>query len=253
MRSLSDRAHEEILFLKDNALDVNLLVEWPLAGLVMLHAPNAKVFIDGRAQQVYDETLYRKYHLLLVAEDTPPELMLRILDEHDTDAVLLRRWKPVRNLRLTLDQSGDWVPALLDADCELFLRKGSRGLVQLGWLLRRGQEWRPDSPLARASRGFVWEATTPPDLEQAVACWQSAVRRDVTVGSRCFRRLTRALLQLGREQEARQLVDSYHQALSQPFTRLPGDLRGELLQTLAACRRDIDAANSPGQPDHADD
>jgi hypothetical protein len=213
----------------------------------MLHAPHAKVFMDGRAQQVYDELHYRKYDLLLIAADTPWSLMKRVLDHHDTNAVLLRRWERVENLRTALRRAPQWVPALLGADYDLFLRRGSRGLAQLGERLRSGQEWRPDSPAALASQGFVWEATAPRDPARAVACWKGALRRNLALGSLCFRPLTAALLELGRNQEAQQLLELYGQRLNQPFTRLPQTLRSELSETLAACRADVEAATTaPG-------
>ena len=204
-------SHNAIQFLKENQLEVNLLVDWAQAGLVMLHCPGAKVFMDGRAQQIYDETVYRRYCVLLVARDTPRQIMMRILDQHDTDAVLLRRSSKTENLRAAIEQSPRWVPVLLSPRDGLFLRRPSRGLARLGELLRRGEEWRPHALGALVTRGFVWQAITPPDPEQAIACWEAALRQDVTIGILCFRPATAALLELGREQEARRFVDEYYQ------------------------------------------
>lgn len=245
-------SHNAIQFLKENQLEVNLLVDWAQAGLIMLHCPEAKVFMDGRAQQVYNETQYRRYCVLLVARDTPRELMMRILDQHNTDAVLLRRSSKTENLRTALEQSPRWVPVLLSPRDGLFLRRPSRGLTQLGELLRRGQEWRPHALGALVTRGFVWQAIVPPDLEQAIACWEAALRQDVTIGSLCFRPTTAALLELGREQEAHRFVDQYYQRLNQPFSRVPSGLRRRLLETLATCRADIEAATASRPADDAD-
>jgi hypothetical protein len=208
--------------------------------------------MDGRAQQVYNETQYRRYCVLLVARDTPRELMMRILDQHDTDAVLLRRTSKTGNLWSAIEQSPRWVPVLLSPRDGLFLRRPSRGLTQLGELLRRGEEWRPHALGALVTRGFVWQAIVPPDLEQAIACWEAALREDVTIGSLCFRPFTAALLELGREQEARRFVDQYYQRLNQPFSRVPSELRPQLLNTLAACRADIEAATANRPADDAD-
>ena len=241
--------HDAIMFLKENELNVNLLAEWSQAGLVMLHAPNAKVFMDGRVQQVYSEAHYQQYHLLLVAPDTPAHVMLSILDRHNTDAALLRHWERTENLLSALEQSPDWVPALLGADYSLYLRRNGGGLAQLGGLLRRGEEWRPDSPWAVASRGFVWRAMTPPNLHRALECWRNAVERHARLGGVCFRPITAALLELGRTQEAREYVEGYRQGLSQPFSNVPSQARQELLEVLAICRQDIEAATSPNQGD----
>lgn len=229
--------HDAIVFLRNNELHVNLLVEWSQAGVVMLEAPTARVFIDGRAQQVYDESHYAQYHLLLVAPDTPHPLLLRLLDRSQTDAVLLRRWERPKNLGLALEQSSAWIPVLLDSDYTLFLRRGSRGLAELGERLRRGEEWRPNTPAALATRGLVWEALEPPNLLNALDCWRRAVRQNPTVGRLCFPHMTRVLLALGRGQEAERLISDYEQLLEQPFTGLPPRVRQDLLATLAGCRQ----------------
>jgi hypothetical protein len=236
--------HDALIFIEKNKLRINLLAEWSLAGAVMLHAPSAKVFIDGRAQQVYDESQYRKYQALFVAANTPHQLMFRILDESQTDGVLLRCWERGANLRAALEQSPSWVPVLLDPDYRLFLRVGSRGLEHLGAALRAGQAWWPKSSAQLASQAFVWQAATPPDLERAVANWELALRKNLALGSICFRPLTEALLELGRDGEARQRLEMYTHALNQPFTGLSAETRGELLETLAACGRRIEAATS---------
>lgn len=237
-----------LVFINRNELHINLLVEWSQAGVVMLHAPSAKVYMDGRAQQVYDETHYLKYHALFVASDTPHRHIFRILDESGTDAVLLRRWERGENLWAALEQSPYWVPVLLDPDYRLLLLKGSHGLEHLGEMLRHGKAWWPDSSGGLAARGFVWQAITPPDPEQAVASWRLALRKNLALGSICFRRLTGAMLELGRDGKARRLVESYTQRLNQPFTNLSEELRRELLDELSACRRDIETAAS-GNPD----
>ena len=132
--------HNAILVLKNNNLNLNVVTEWTQAGPVMFHAPNAKVFMDGRAQQVYDEEHYNKYAHLVISPDTPAPYRMHILDESETDAVLLRRTRRAVGLWSLVEQSPNWVPALLSVSDGLFLRRGSRGLEQLGELLRRGAE-----------------------------------------------------------------------------------------------------------------
>jgi len=240
--------HEAILYLRENRLDVNLLVEWTQAGPVMFYAPNAKVFMDGRAQQVYDEDLYRKYANLMVTPDTPRQYIARVLAEHNTDGVLLRRGRTTENLWRALEQSGEWVPVLLGIRYGhgLFFRKGSRALEQVAELLRRGQEWRPNVVGALLARGFVWAALDPPDLTQAVLCWQGAVDQDVGTGAVCFRPLVRALLDSGRTQEARDYVQKWYRELSQPQPDLPEQNRRELLRILADCWQYIETPPGSG-------
>ncbi|MFQ5818322.1 MAG: hypothetical protein ACE5H2_10280 [Terriglobia bacterium] len=245
--------HNGILFLKENELNVNLLVEWTQAGPVMFHARNARVFMDGRAQQVYDERHYEKYSALLGILNTPRRFLMRILAEHDTDAVLLRRTRKAENLWIALDQSREWVPVLLGVNYGLFLHKDSRGLAQLGELLRRGEEWRPNTGPALAARGLVWQATTPPDLEQALACWQAALRQNVLTGSLSFRRITTALLELGRHQEARQFVEKYFRELNRPIDGVSDESRRRLLRILKSCWDDIETATAASPTDDAED
>jgi hypothetical protein len=197
--------------------------------------PNAKVFMDGRAQQVYDEEHYRKYAALLVQAEVPRHYVQRLLDEHGTDAVLLRRTSRVQNLWTTLEQSNQWVLVLVSMQNGLFLRKGSRPLEQLGELLRRNEEQRPTYPGAIASRGFVWKAITPPDPEQALACWYDALRRSATTGFLVFRPITETLLELGRVEEARKFVEDWYAALNRPAPGLADETRRNLLNELKAC------------------
>ncbi len=236
--------HDALVFIDKNRLQINLLAEWSLAGLVMLHAPSAKVFVDGRAQQVYDEDHYRQYQALFVARDTPPAVMFRILDQSRTDGVLLRFWERGANLRNALERSSGWAPVFLGPDYRLFLRTGSSGVEHLGELLRRGEAWWPDSSAGHAGRGFVWRSVTPPDLERAVSSWDRALRKNLALGSVCFRPLTGALLELGRDGEARRRVETYTDLLDRPFSGLSDERRRELRDVLDACSRDVEAATS---------
>jgi hypothetical protein len=238
--------HDALIFIDRNGLHINLLAEWSIAGAVMLRAPTAKVFIDGRAQQVYDEAHYRQYHALFVARNTPRQIMFRILDESGTDGVLLRLWERGANLRAALEQSSEWVPVFLDPDYRLFLRVGSDGLEHLGDRLRRGEAWWPDSPAGLAGQAFVWRSTTPPDLGQAVSTWDRALRKTPALGLICFRPLIRTLLELGRDGEARRRVDAYAMLLNHPLVGLTEERRRELLAELEACRAEIDAAAPEG-------
>jgi hypothetical protein len=249
-------SHDAILFLKNNNLKVNIVTEWTQAGPVMFYAPNAKVFMDGRAQQVYDEEHYTKYAHLLVSPDTPAPYRLHILDESGTDAVLLRRLPRLLPLWQLLEQSSEWVLALMGMSDGLFLRRGSPGLEQLGERLRRGEEWRPLTPVALASRGLVWQALEPPEPEQAVRCWEAALEQNWLVGSMVFVPLTETLLELGRVEEARQLVQEHYQRIQRVGQRLTEPTRRGLLQKLGLCWAEIEAAaqaaSQPGAPDGAE-
>ena len=243
--------HAAIMFLKENDLKVNLVVEWTQGGPVMFYAPNAKLYMDGRAQQVYDEKHYMKYAALLVQPDAPRNYIMRLLDESDTNAVLLRRTARVENLWSTLEQSGQWVLALVSLQNGLFLRKGSQPLERLGELLRRNQEWRPSYPGAVASRGFVWQAVTPPDPEQAIACWNDGLRQNVLIGFLVFRPMTETLLELRGKEAAERFVTEWFDRLNQPVPGLADETRRNLLNELRGCWDLVKAAESRQAADEA--
>ncbi len=234
--------HVAIKFLNKNDLHVNVLVEWTQAGAVMFYAPNAKVYMDGRAQQVYDEKHYRKYSALLGNPKTPRSILVKLLNEYPTDAVLIKRWGPAQNLGITLQQSPDWVPVMLNRRYGLFLRRGSKPFRELCDRLRRGEEWRPDDPSALATRGLVWEAMNPPNLKMAISCWRNALNRDIRTGIICFRPLTSALIGLNRVAEADQLVRQYYQVLRQRVPGLREADRRRLLKVLNLCWGDVQQA-----------
>jgi len=240
--------HDTILFLKENKLNVNVVTEWTQAGPVMFYAPNAKVFMDGRAQQVYDEEHYNKYAYLLVSPDTPAPYRMHILNESDSNAVLLRQVPRVAALWQALAQSPQWVTAMLGPSEGLFLRRGSRGLEQLGELLRRGEEWRPKTALAMAARGFVWRALDSPGSEEAILCWKAALEQNMLTGSLVFKPLTDTLLELSRVEEARALIGGYYQRVTQAGRRLSDATRRDLLQKLGECWAEIESAASTSRP-----
>ena len=233
--------HGAILYLRKNELNVDLMAEWTHGGPIMFNAPNAKIYMDGRAQQVYDETHYRKYCALLNSPDTPRPLLIKLLDEYDTEAVILRRTGRARNLWITLSQSRDWVLVLEDSRYRLYLRRNSNALEQVSDALRRGEEWRPNTALALATRGIVWEATAPRDLEQALGCWQAALEMDIRTASVTIRRICAAQVELGRKEDARRLVQRYYNRLNRPVPGMSDTLRQNTLKLFANCWADLES------------
>ena len=234
--------HNAIMFLKNNQLNAKIVTEWTQAGPVMFHAPNAKVFMDGRAQQVYSEEHYQKYAHLLVSPDTPARIRMLILNEFDTNAILLRRTTRAHKLWLTFTQSEDWIPVLTSFRDGLFLRRGSEPMNQLCELLRQGKEWRPNTPAAIVTRGFVWAAMEPPNPDKAIQCWQTGLNQDPFLGRLVFEPLTDTLLELGRVDEARQRIRWYYETFNKPSQGVPDKTRQDLLKILSECWSKIEAA-----------
>jgi len=58
----------------DNGPPQRVLNYYNWGGYIMLHAPGAKVFIDGRANTLYDEVIYKDYQRFLAGRLTPERL-----------------------------------------------------------------------------------------------------------------------------------------------------------------------------------
>jgi len=83
--------------------------EYRWGGYVMLHAPGLEVFIDGRANTLYDDRFYRNYCLMLGGSLRPRQVLARF----PADAALLPVTSPLTRLLLT--GRGAWVPVYRDA------------------------------------------------------------------------------------------------------------------------------------------
>lgn len=73
--SMSDVYPEEAIeYLKALGPPERVLNYYNWGGFIMLHAPGAKVFIDGRANTLYDEIIYRDYQTFLAGQVSPSRL-----------------------------------------------------------------------------------------------------------------------------------------------------------------------------------
>ena len=223
---------DALLYLQNNELEVNLLVEWTSAGVVMFQVPTARVYMDGRAQQVYDEAHYLKYSRLFDPTTLSNQLQ-QIVQEYNTDAILLRRHGRAYNLWTYADQSPEWVPVLLGRRYGLFLRVSGAPLERVGKLIRSGAEWRPESAWATASEGHCWAFTPPPDFERAIECWQAATERNLLTSTVTLRPWTIALLKLGQAEQAMQMLQHYHGLLNTPIPGIPEDQRQGMRQMIS--------------------
>jgi hypothetical protein len=178
--------HEALRFLGRNAFRVNLFTDYADGGSAMFFAPRARVFIDGRAQQLYTEQHFAKYRAL-VSKRTPAALLIRMLHESGTEAVLVRRAEPWAGLRRALESSSDWVLVLLNSHYALYFHRASAALARARMLIDEGMEWRPSrsaivAPDALASRALVLLNTLPPAPRQALQLLQEALNRQRALG-----------------------------------------------------------------------
>ena len=202
---------EAFEFLRENELDARIVVEWSESGPLLFFAPRCRVFIDGRAQQIYDERQFLQSLALFAAG--PPEEKYRILKDSGTDAVLLLPYEYTQPLWAALERSESWIPALIvPGRYGLFLRVGGRPLEQLVGRVRAGKEWRPDSPAALLGRGWVWISAAPPNLDAAVQCWKQAVSGDRRLGLLAYPLIARRLHDAGHDAEARAYLESERDA-----------------------------------------
>ncbi len=236
---------EAVRYLADNALTPNILCGWTHAGAVMFGVPGARVFIDGRAQQVYEESHYRAFQILFNDPSPTARQRLAVADGAGlplvdgaaprADAVLLWRAGNGEVLRALFRDSGEWVPVGLSYRCALFFRKGSAPLEQAGQRLRADTEKRDSDAFSIATRGHVWAHTSPPNVAEALRCWLSALEVAPQVGITCYDDVVSVLLANGRKEEARRFVDAQRQALARWEGRLPRNTLQELRVLLERC------------------
>lgn len=230
--------HESFVFINKNGLELRLLTEWPLAGAVMLHAPGAKVFIDGRAQQVYDESHYRQYKALFMAPDAPPAYVAHVLDASQTDSVLLRNWEHGANLRKILEQSKNWTPVLDTPDYRLYLRRGGAALEHLGKLIQCNEDWWPSAAARDVGSGFVWMSLSEPDPNQAITAWKTVLSRQLSAGGIIMRPLAAAFIEAGRTREGEQFLEAYRLRIEQA-AELDETTRHQLTQAVTAALAEL--------------
>lgn len=251
----------EIEFLKRNELAGRVFCEWGQAALVMWHFPEAKVFKDARAQQLYDEDMFRAYIAIDLAKDIAADQVLALLDGRPVgnvtgtrppvDIVIIRAGFS-QNLQMALDGEigRTWVLVFRTGRGFVYLRKDSEPFRRLGDRLRAGQEWRPDTADAMATRGEVWFNLDPPDLEAALRCYKSAADGDPAYVTQTLPVIMRIQREAGRLPALLEYIDQQIQRFSGAVSGMTDDqvrvARGQLARwremTLAAIRA---AAGNP--------
>lgn len=215
-----DTPQDAIDYLKNNQLTPKTFIEWTQAGPLMFYWPEAKVFMDGRAQQVYDEATYLAY-TRIVYDRAPRDVTLDALNEAGkvavvsppprVEAVLLRMGRAAP-LNDDLERSPAWVVAYFSQKSILFIRRDSEAFRRMTERIAAGNEWRPDTGEAHFSRGKVLLAMQPPNLEGAIAAFQ----RSAAFGTR------RAVLAVSSLRGLYLYLDRLDEARAY-FTRLKAD------------------------------
>jgi len=241
---------QAFVYLRDNQLKAKVFAEWTQAGRIMFFAPNAKVFIDGRSQQVYDEAHYRKY-LRVMSPGNRPSDVFKIFNESRTDMVIMRPSTATLGLYRALRGTPNWILVLQGTNVEpylMFVRRGSALHKRIGQLARSGLEKRPDTPEALGTLGLLLASTAPrdaqkraSDYERALQCWLGAIRAQPVLGVVWYANITRMYLDSGRMAQARQFVQGQQQILRNPRADLSDTDRKSLTSELGRCTQMIAA------------
>jgi hypothetical protein len=139
-----------------------VLNDYVWGGFILLHAPAARVFIDQRANTVYDEAIVRDYRFFTTGR---PGLHERLAG-YGADAALVRARSPLAaGLRR---EPGAWVPVYADTLATILVPPDSplrERTAQVGD--------HPDALLSRAER-----AERRGDLARSAALLEDAIARD---------------------------------------------------------------------------
>jgi hypothetical protein len=222
-------------FLRRNDLKLNVWTEWKQAGPLLFEVPGSRVFIDGRAQQVYSERHYRLYLWMLGAERSEGELLTRHLAQSGTEAVLLPKHRSTRSLVERMDELADWLAILETRDALLWVPRNGPLLAELGRRERTGELWWPDNPEAAMTRGLLWVTTAPVDPARAEVFWRTALAGNPLLGPRVYPLIVRALQQQGRAAEAAEFVQTQRASLEWPTPDLSDQDRRALGTALDYC------------------
>ncbi len=173
-------------YLAKNEIAANLMTEWTQAGMVMFFAPQSRVYMDGRAQQVYDVDHYQRYTKVVMGNRTTPEAIYAELDRTRTNMVMLR-YGHGRALEAAIQRNSNWIPLMAGAKGVLMIRRDDPLIQEIRARADRGEEWRPNTASAQMGLGFLYRFSDPPDPARAMSEWVSAVQRDMTTGRVLYR------------------------------------------------------------------
>ena len=219
---------EAFRFLNENKLGVRLFTEWEMAGPAMFFVPKAKVFIDGRAQQVYDQKHFERFMQLDSARD--PNTIRATLDDFRTEAVLLRKLPENGAIYNAVNGSATWSAVCGDNDYALFLRMDGDALRSLVDRLREGKAWFPETGWGWVSRGWVYKTLGPEGLESAVDAWKKGVSLDPLAGIAAWPEIMIGMATLGHPDQLREYFAGQIRAVRSPEYLLPEEQRQMLVK-----------------------
>jgi hypothetical protein len=235
---------ETVAFLRDTGVHANVWTDWTQAGVLMFHAPNCRVFMDGRAQQVYDER-----HYVLNQSISDPRYAaeaLSLLHRFGTDTLLLRRTSDALAIYPIVARSREWVRVWESGDGAIFMALGSNALAELGRLERSGTISWPATAAALACRARILRYTDPMDAERSAQWWMASINADASQGLEGYSEVANALILLQRPADAITYLRGQGQRLDDPQLPVDANLRRALADEVRRCLRALEAT-SPGR------
>lgn len=226
---------DEIDFLARNNLAPRVFADWVLGGPLVFFAPETRVFIDGRSQQVFNEKLYLNYYNVTTAPEGTEPRILALLEASGTEAVLLSHGSRSTTLLNAVAASPDWYPVMASVRGQLFGQRDSAFVAELVRRDRAGDLWWPDTPEAEWAHGLL-AVMPPPEIARALRLWQSAVDRKVTLGMLCYFQIAKAYANLGQREAAQAYFAAQHQRVGAAENELAPDIRAKLLAEIESCQ-----------------
>lgn len=108
-------------FINKNKISGNVISPWTWEGFLRLNCPRLKIFIGGRAQQIYNEETLNRY-LYITGQDVPSfhgRNREEVLDNIDAHLIIANYSDESKNLILTALNCGNWVIVYADDSCVL--------------------------------------------------------------------------------------------------------------------------------------
>lgn len=241
-------APDALAFIARNELQLRLFAEWEMGGPVLYFGRQVKDYIDGRAQQLFDEAHFRRFMDLDQARD--PQVIRDVLDQSGTDAVLLRRSPENDALYQAVNGVRPWAAVYGDRNAFLFVRMGSAPQDKLLAALKAGTAWYPETGWGWVSRGWAYSLTTPPDLEKALEALQKGIALDPLVGPSIYPQIITTMQALGRQAEIRPYFVEQVRFLRSPECNLTEAQRDSVVEAIQVLSHMGESKNKDvrGQP-----
>lgn len=218
-------------WINENQLPLRVLTEWTAGGAAMFFAPTVRVFIDGRAQQVYSEDLYIQYQQLRSSDTSRPQV-LGYLDQYGADSVLLPNATGYIGLIRLLDQSPKWSRVFYNLRFVLFVRIDSDVMRELKQRERAGTLKWDDSIYSLMGQAWLRLQMDPPDYDGAIPRLLTAVRAAPVFGGTLYQQLMTAYRGSGRCEEGLQVLREEAIRMSKPIEGVDERTRLNVLEAL---------------------